>query len=295
MEHAPALAKFHKDNPGIMELCAVCDKDIRKAESFRELFGFKRAYVDFEEMFRKEKPDGCVCIMPVGLIAEMGIRIMRRHIPVLLEKPLGRNMEEARGLVEAAKETGVFNMVSVNRRFDPLLTKALRWVRRQGAMRYVHGQILRHKRIEPEFVWGTAIHAIDAMRHIAGDALDYKSTITADKSHEIKWHHLDFEFANNVFGGLEVFPTCGAHEEKYEIFGENFRAEASLGNYLRYWRDGKPAGEEYSDRNAGFFVNTGTYGETAEFINALLCKRAPKPSVSDVLQSVEICSNVRQG
>ena len=32
----------------------------------------------------------------------------------------------------------------------------------------------RHARREPEFLWATAVHAVDALRHMAGEVTDAK-------------------------------------------------------------------------------------------------------------------------
>ena len=60
-------------------------------------------------------------------------------------------------------------MVSVNRRFMPFLNNALTWTRAAGPLRYVYARLLRHARTEPEFLWTTAVHAVDALRYVAGE------------------------------------------------------------------------------------------------------------------------------
>ncbi|MDA0747429.1 MAG: hypothetical protein O2954_12990, partial [bacterium] len=78
-------------------------------------------------------------------------------------------LEEARQLLAVARETGTPHMVSVNRRFEPLLRRAISWAKERGPLRYVRASILRHNRREPDFVYGTAIHCIDALREIGGE------------------------------------------------------------------------------------------------------------------------------
>jgi len=289
--HAASLAKYVADHPGRIELTAVCDLNIEKARSFQKEFGFRKVYRDFEEMIVEEKPDACVCVMPVTLVAEMGIKLLELGVSTLLEKPLGVSIEEARCLATVARSTGIPNMVSTNRRFDPCLHRGLEWARQQGFFRYVRASILRHQRREPEFIWATAFHCVDALRDIAGDVADFK--ILPMQGGHATWFHLDLEFRDGFSGALDVIPTCGCIEEKYEIFGEDFRAEIYVGNCpqprVRCWRDEEIVVDESLPSDLPGFIRGGTYAETEEFIGALLEGRSPRPSIQDVLQSAEIC------
>ena len=122
--HASAMAQYVREHPGQVELAAVCDLQRQKAEAFAEMFGFKAVYTDYLEMIEEERPDGCVCVMPIELTAALAIDLMKRGMPVTIEKPMGSSLKEIRRVAEIAEETGTPNMVSVNRRFDPLVLHA---------------------------------------------------------------------------------------------------------------------------------------------------------------------------
>ncbi len=95
--------------------------------------------------------------------------LLRFGMPCVVEKPLGTSLDELALLLDTAKATGTRNMVSVNRRFMPYLNRALEWTRTAGQLRYVRCTMTRQARSEPEFLWATAIHAVDALRYIAGE------------------------------------------------------------------------------------------------------------------------------
>src|SRR4029078_4453802 len=120
-------------------------------------------------MFEVEKPEGCVAVMPVEKIGEVGIKLLQRRIPCVIEKPLGTSLPEIEQLARVARETQTPHMISVNRRFMPYLNQARSWMEKHGPLRYVRASQVRHQRSEPDFIWSTAIHAIDALRYIAGD------------------------------------------------------------------------------------------------------------------------------
>src|SRR5437868_3794569 len=166
--HAIPLAKYKAAHPGEIELAAVCDLKLDRAERFCRKYGFRKACGDVDGMLT-EKLDACISVVPVGQISEVGIKLLRASIPCVVEKPLGSSMEEVKALLRAARATRTPNFVSVNRHFMPFLNQAIEWAREAGSLRYVRCTFTRHARREPEFLWGTAVHGMDTLRHIAGD------------------------------------------------------------------------------------------------------------------------------
>ena len=295
--HAPSLASYASDHPGEIELCAVCDLDVEKARSFQREFGFRKVYHDFEAMIAQERPDACVCVMPIHRVSEMGIKLLELGLPVLLEKPPGADIEEVRRLNEVARRTGTPNMVSANRRFDPCLRRGIEWAGAQGPIRVVRAAMMRDRRREPEFMWGTAFHCVDALREIAGEVAHFE--VLPMHGGEASWFHLNLEFEDGASGSLDILPTCGCTEEKYEIMGDDFRAEIYVGSNLhpmvRCRREDKIVLEEGLPDDQPGFIRGGAYAETEAFVNALLEGRSPRPSVEDVLPSAEICFTCSSG
>ena len=123
LNHAPALGKYAADHPDLLELAVVCDLDRSKAESFAVSYGFKSVYTDYRKMLEEKNLDGCVCVMPIALIADLAEDLRRRKMPTTVEKPMGETLAEVDRLLATARETGTPNMVSVNRRFEPLLRR----------------------------------------------------------------------------------------------------------------------------------------------------------------------------
>ena len=155
--HAAPLARYAAQNPGEIELVAACDLNADRAAEFCRTFGFARAYFGVEELLAAEKLDGCVCVMPMELIVETGIRLLERGLPCVIEKPLGISLAEAEKLASVARDTGTPHMVSVNRRFLPYLNSARSWINKTGPLQFVRATQVRHARSEPDFIWSTGI------------------------------------------------------------------------------------------------------------------------------------------
>ena len=296
--HAVPLARYAAAHPGELQLAAACDLDPAKARAFQAKYGFARAYDDMEKMLAAEKPDGVVCVVPVEHIARVNAVLLDAKVPCTVEKPPGTSREQVRALAESARRTGTPHMVSVNRRFTPLLVRAVEWARAQGPLHYVRATMVRHARREPGFVWGTGIHAVDALRFIAGEVRDFQLRAIEGPGLSARWYDIAFGFAGGCRGRLEILTTAGVAEESYELFGEGFRARVSApvrqgmfqpGTGLACWRENRLEVAETAPPDAPVDVVGGAYGEVEEFVGALRAKRSPRPTLDEVLPSAELC------
>jgi predicted dehydrogenase len=295
-QHAASLARFAREHPGEVELAACCDLKLERAQAFSREFSFARAYGSIEKMLDAEELDGCISVMPVDQIVEVSIGLLERNMPCTVEKPLGRSREEAHRLADVARQTGTAHMVSVNRRFIPYLNRALSWAKDGGPIRYVRAAMVRHARRERSFIWSTAIHAVDALRYLAGQVEEFEAYVQDAEELSALWFGVSFRFADGIRGRLDILPTAGMKEESYDLFGEGFRARLSSHFYdnmhIKCWRDGKLALEDYVPDDEAHEVLSGGYAETVEFLSALGEGRCPNPSIEDILPSQEICFDI---
>ena len=283
--HLPALARYVSLCPGEVELAALCDLRRDHAVEMAARFGFSRIYTDVDEMLTKERPDGFIAITPWEITADITRRAIAAGIPVLMEKPIAQTIAQAKQLVALAEKARARVMVSMNRRFAPSIC-ALLACKPDRPLSYLRASIIRICRTESCF-WTTAIHPIDTMRHIAGDVNTHSVEVRSVDG--TNWYFMRLVFASGAMGMLEVIPTAGMQEESYELYGANYRAVATLGVGTQCWEHGKRIFfEQPAKPTEPECIANGTYGETVEFISALKEKRAPRASMAEVLQSMEL-------
>jgi myo-inositol 2-dehydrogenase/D-chiro-inositol 1-dehydrogenase len=294
--HLPSLSRYVAENPGTVELAGLCDLDQELATEMAQRYGFARAYTDLDEMLRSEQPDGCVSITPILATTEIAKRVLRAGVPLLMEKPPGATPREARSIVDLVKEIDAWAMVSMNRRFDPALRAAVAWWG-DRPIAYLRGRMARVNRREADFMYGTAIHPLDAMRAIAGDVRDH--AVEKVQVDGIWWYVIRLLFGSGTIGLLEVLPTAGSLGESYELVGDRVRALAGAGDtdsgIAQCWEDGELVVEAQPAAGMPGYVRNGTYAETCAFISALQAGTAPYPSLDQVLQSVELCATIQAG
>ena len=290
--HATPLVRYASEHPSEIELVAACDLDADKAADFCRSYGFLRPYKDLNQMLDSEKPDACVCIMPIEQIVEQGINLLVRRIPCVIEKPLGASLADADKLGRVARETQTPHMVSVNRRFMPYLNQARSWIADRGALRYVRATQIRHARDEEDFIWSTAIHVLDALRYVAGEIDKYQVEFT-HRPGAAAWYNISLAFAGGTSGRVEILPTAGMVEESYEFFGEGFRARVTAGagtqRTIECWHENRLVIEARASEDEPEDLRNGAYREVEEFVRALRTGTRPHPQIEEILPSARIC------
>ncbi|MDG1149231.1 MAG: Gfo/Idh/MocA family oxidoreductase, partial [Akkermansiaceae bacterium] len=101
-----------------VELAAVYDADLKRAQAVAEEFGAKA--VDSLEAFA-EACDLASVAVPTIAHLEVGGELMRRGLHVLMEKPIAPSVEEAKQLVELAEERDRILQIGHIERFNPVM------------------------------------------------------------------------------------------------------------------------------------------------------------------------------
>lgn len=142
-------------------------------------------YNSLSEMLEEETPDGVVISTPTPLHVEQGETCIEHGIPVLIEKPLAASIEEARHLVQRAKEKDIAILVGHHRRHNPIIKKAKALISegRLGQIRALQSTCWFYK---PDDYFEVAewrklkgagpisvnlVHDVDLMRHFCGEVL----------------------------------------------------------------------------------------------------------------------------
>ena len=103
-------AEIFFKNPS-SELIAVCDIDKEKVNKVANKFKCK-AYYEFESLINSEKLDAISIATPEQIRIAPALLAIERGLKILLEKPLGRNLEDIENLVNKIKNHN--KLISVN-------------------------------------------------------------------------------------------------------------------------------------------------------------------------------------
>ena len=110
------------------EVCAISSKSYERAKSFATKHGINKYYDSYIEMLEAEKPDCVYIAVTPDDHYRLTMMCVERNIPVLCEKAMFQNSDEARTVFEAAAKNQVFVMEAMWSRFLPAVNKAKFWI-----------------------------------------------------------------------------------------------------------------------------------------------------------------------
>lgn len=126
-------------------LTAVCDIDPATAEKVGQQFNVPY-FVNHRQLLKSGLCDAATIATPHPSHAPIAIDCMRAGLHVISEKPLSERVSMAEKMAQAAKKNRVAFVVMFQRRFEPVIAKAMEIVK-SGQI----GKIYRTCMISPEF------------------------------------------------------------------------------------------------------------------------------------------------
>ena len=102
-------------------LKAVCARNVERAKSFAENWGYQSVETDWRALIERSDIDLIDIASPNDTHAEIAIAAAKAGKMVLCEKPLARTAAEGKAMVDAVESASVANMVWYNYRRVPAL------------------------------------------------------------------------------------------------------------------------------------------------------------------------------
>ena len=306
--HGPAYARYAGTHPDLQQV-ACCDVDESRAIQFRQRFGFARHFTDFSAMLDAEHPDAVCLAVPPLLTARIASDVLRRGIPLLMEKPPGLTVQEVDTLIAAARATRTPNLVAFNRRYTPLVVRLKEWLAQHcpGGIQHVRYDFTRIGRTDADFST-TAIHGIDTARHIAGSDyahvhFHYQPLPSVDSSTVNVY--MDCTFTSGATAHLAFCPVAGAVTERATVYAhdQTFALHLPIWNgfdapgRLQHIHKGTLVADETGpvvSGSADDMVLNGFYAENAAFFDDVRTGRCPAGDVRSARQSVAIAQWMRE-
>ena len=142
--HGPSLRDLQREQPHRYALAAICDLDAARAEAYKSDFCFERSYANFHKMIGTEKPDAVIVVSPIDTTVALVEDLLPYGIPLEFEKPPGETVRDAEKLLALIENFDVPHMISFNRRFNPGILAAKRWLANSGnSVDHITARMLR--------------------------------------------------------------------------------------------------------------------------------------------------------
>jgi len=232
-----------------VELTAICDLADDLRERMAALHQPQAAYRAFDEMLADDRIEAVLIGVADQFHVPLAIKAIASGKHVLVEKPLGVNIEECEQLRKHVGASKLVLQLGNNRRFDPGVAFAAKFIREElGQMmafkswycdsthRYSmtdnlqpvvqQSKAARRPEGNPKadkrryFLLTHASHLVDTARFLAGDIVSVRARLL-ERFGAFCWF-VEAEFASGALGHLDLtIPIRGDFEEGFQIYGEH--------------------------------------------------------------------------
>lgn len=221
-KHIPAIMRL-KTIWEPIELVGVSVRNPQQGQKVEEMYKTKW-YANYLEMLDDAKPDGVLVLGPDDLHCAMTMECLKRGIHVLVEKPITRDLEQARSMCEEADRLGLTLMTVSNKRYSPPYRRA------KAALPERPAAFLGKFNLGYDYVdilEGGTIHLFDLVRYFMGDV----KAVSAVSTHHYTFNKrnysfdnacINLEFTSGAVGNVFTSSTALSLKpwERVEIYGE---------------------------------------------------------------------------
>lgn len=109
-------AAWYSRHPEV-EIVAAADPSLKNLQKFAAKYHVPKIYTDPIKLIEKSGVDAVSICSPHWAHAEQAIRCAEHNINVLIEKPMGRNLEECDQIIHAVEKTKIYAQVGLQKRF----------------------------------------------------------------------------------------------------------------------------------------------------------------------------------
>ncbi len=257
-------ARIYAELPNV-ELVGVADNQHELAATCAKKYN-TRAYADHQKLLDIEKPEAVSISVPTSQHEQIAADALKAGAHVLVEKPIAASLDEAKRLIETARQADRQLMVGHIIRFNPAIQALKEQIQADKAGRII--QIFCRRagpfpaRIrDVGVVVDLAPHDIDIMRFLTDED---PVRVFAETEQHVHTEHEDLIFAilrfpNQIIGALEINWLTPTKVREILVLGERglFRVDDLLQD-LYFYENSQFKAEIYSPLRAIKGVSEGS-------------------------------------
>mmetsp|Transcript_179861 Transcript_179861/g.437636 ORF Transcript_179861/g.437636 Transcript_179861/m.437636 type:complete len:396 (-) Transcript_179861:241-1428(-) len=135
-----------KKNPGVASITAIASRDPARCREYTTAYGLQdaRIFNSYQELLDQSEVEAVYIPLPNGLHYEWTMKALRAGKHVLCEKPFASNAEEARAMVQLAREKNLVLMEAFHNHYHPF-AKRVHDIAQSGIVgeiRHVHARFV---------------------------------------------------------------------------------------------------------------------------------------------------------
>ena len=315
--HLPSLREI----PGV-RVIAICDLIEERAAALASDFSIPAVHTIYHRMLAEEKLDAVFVLVEPGSLFHVTRNALAAGLHVFMEKPPGISDDQAFSLAGAAREAGRILQVGFNRRYIPLVRRALEMVRERGPVTQVDGRFMKNG--SGAFDAGAlsafnsdTIHCVDLVRWMAGGEATHVASVVESYEEPFAnaWNAV-MRFEGGVTGTIRANYRVGGRIHSFEIHSPGATAliDLGLGGFgcrATLLLSRGVEGYSLSARGAGkvetveldgmelagskeFHRYYGFFQEDEDFIRCVREGASPLASIEDAARSMALAETIRR-
>jgi predicted dehydrogenase len=278
-------ARIFSSRPDI-DFCAVVGRSKDRAAARAEEYGVN-SYTDIDEMLDKENPDLVSMCLPNQGHFGPTLQVIQAGFPVLVEKPLVFDLNEAEILLNEAKERDLFFAINFNHRYAKPVRLAYDAIKSgrlgdvifatwrfggEGSSDHPHANLIE-----------TQCHGFDMLEHLCGP-IDWISAEMTNKTNKgLTTLALSLKFRNDAVGSLVgSYDTSYAYPDTHRVEVSGTSGRVVISDTVRsytFHRTGEELGETWQ---SGYFNDIDrefhrTFDLHVDDLLAAFVKKLPPP------------------
>jgi predicted dehydrogenase len=300
--HLPTV--YSDDLKDKLNLCGIWNRTRSKSERAARKWGIPHVYASLDELMQDSNIDAVSVVVNRQAVGRILRTISERDLPLLCEKPPGKNYQEARKLSTMVNPRSV---VAFNRRYTPLNQKFKRLADKLESIQFVECHFLRRHRDDKKFVTETGVHGINFLEYLLGPirAVDAERWFSKEKNN-YNWL-ARITFASGLRGLIKFFPSAGISLESFEVHGDDVSLYLdsdqhftdSIEGRITIYRNTKQnkiaERNVFANREGGRLTRGGFVGEYLDFITAVRKRRSPLSNFGNSWTSMRAAEIIEQG
>jgi predicted dehydrogenase len=315
-----------------VDLVAVCDLDLGRAEACARQFGAQRAYYDYHEMLQKEQPEVVFVVTDYDKDSrprypKLTIDCLSAGAHTWIEKPPAASSQEIREMMKVSAQAGKHVGVGFKKMFVPANQKA-REIVQSPEFGLISSVTARYPLALPppeerssakkmQSFLDHIVHPHSVLNYLAGGL----ESIFIRRNQRISSSIVSLRFKSGSIGALHLSQgqSDRSYLERTEVIGEGANVVIENNLRLTYFRRARPPGDygragSYFDENIdhaplvwepefslGQLYNKGIFllgyaGEVIYFTSRLLEGKAPEiGTLNNALELLKIYEAYRKG
>lgn len=286
--HARILAEL----PGV-ELVAVVDTHRARAEEIAAPH-HTQALTDHRELVGRV--DAVTLAVPTAQHAELAVLFLGAGIPVLVEKPMARSLEEADAMIAASAASGAALGVGHTERFNPAVATARALLKDPRFIEVHRLGAFPERSLDIDVVFDLMIHDLDVVLSLVGsEVASIEAVGVPVLTGRVDIANARLRFANGCIANLTASRISRDRVRKIRFFQPmGYLSIDYAAQKIEAWRLVKGAGPTPSIEGGEVAVanEEPLKRELADFVDAVVNRRTPLVSGQDGRRALALAQQI---